>query len=73
MDRSIVFKTRQQQLLEHRLEQPLEDFLQRRYDAGATQAQIAGELGVNFSTVSRWMAQFGITARITVGQKAASA
>jgi transposase len=40
-------------------------FLQQRYELeGRTQAEIADELGVDISTITRWMARLGIEARL---------
>lgn len=64
-------KTKQQQKIEHRLGRPIEDYIRERYEAGAKMSEIGEELGVNFSTISRWMAQLGIEARST-GPKAAA-
>lgn len=52
------------QVTEHRLGEPLEAYLERRYvREGVTLAVIAEELGINVSTASRWMAQLGVEAR----------
>ena len=63
MSRTIVFKSRPMQVVEARLGRPLEEYLEERYAAGATQAEIASELDVTDGTVSRWMALLGIQAR----------
>lgn len=43
----------------------LSDFLTRRYvREGATQEAIASELGVDASTITRWMAHLGIESRL---------
>jgi DNA-binding transcriptional regulator LsrR (DeoR family) len=73
VQQQVLIKTRQMQVLEHRLGKPIEAYIRERYDAGATQADIADELDLNFTTVSRWMAQLGIEARLTGSRKAASA
>lgn len=60
-----VLKTRAMQVIEHRLDEPLEAFLRRRYiDEDRTTVEIAEELDVNSGTVSRWMAHFDIPARL---------
>lgn len=59
-----VLKSRAMQMTEHRLGEPLEDYLRRRYVLeGATLAIIAGELSINVSTASRWLAHLRIEAR----------
>jgi len=51
-------------VLEHRLGEPMEDYLRRRYlDEGATTHQIGDELGLNNATVPRWLGIIGIEAR----------
>ncbi|MEO7332812.1 MAG: sigma factor-like helix-turn-helix DNA-binding protein [Gemmatimonadales bacterium] len=65
MQQQVLIKTRQMQVVEHRLGKAIEVYIRERYEAGATQAEIAEELGLTFSTVSRWMAQLGIVARLT--------
>jgi transposase-like protein len=48
----------------------LEDELTHLYhERGMTLAEVAAELGVNVSTISRWMAALGIEARFP-GQRA---
>lgn len=51
------------QELEARLGRSLESVISERYAAGADQREIARELGVNASTVSKWMSRLGIQAR----------
>lgn len=64
VERSIYLKTRPMLRIEQRLGEPLEAFLERRYvEEGKTQREIGVELGVNDSTVNRWMAALGIEAR----------
>lgn len=61
-----VLRTKAMQVIEHQLGEPLEAFLRRRYlEEGRTTVEIAVELNVNNGTVSRWMAHFGIPARLT--------
>ncbi len=49
----------------------LEAFLRRRYETElATQEQIAAELEVDVSTVSKWMTRFGIETRIFASEQA---
>lgn len=65
-------KTRAMQLIERRIEEDLEAFLRRRYETeGANTLEIGTELGVNPGTVSRWMAHFGIEARLLGPRRAA--
>jgi transposase-like protein len=53
------------QILEGRLGRPLEDLLRERYERdGRTVAEVADELGVDKGTVSRWMRDLGIEARL---------
>lgn len=64
MERTIIFKTRPMLAVEQRIERQLEDYLAERYQRdGLTLRQIATELEVDYSTVSRWMRQLGIEAR----------
>jgi hypothetical protein len=60
-----VLRTKAMQVIEHDLGEPLELYLRRRYlDEGLTTVEIAAALNVNNGTVSRWMAHFGIPARL---------
>lgn len=55
--------------MEHRLGEPIESYLYRRYVIeGATTIAIGDDLGLNNATVSRWLATLGIEARLT-GQR----
>lgn len=54
--------TRPMQRVEERLGRPLDGFLRERYAAG-TLDDIATELGVDRSTVSKWMDRLGIERR----------
>ncbi len=66
-------KTRSMLVMERRLGEPIEAYLQRRYlDDGVTTHVIAHELGLNNGTIFRWMAQLGIEARFP-GQRGAAA
>ena len=57
-------KTRPMQVVERRLQRPLEQFLAERYiTEGRTQAEIGEEIGVHPTTVTRWMQLLGIEAR----------
>lgn len=48
----------------------LGEFLRRRYELeGATQEQIAAELGVDGSTITRWMAAFDIETRLFASER----
>lgn len=52
------------QVLQAELGRPLEDVIRERYvDEGATLQELADELGVGESTLSRWLTQLGIQAR----------
>jgi len=62
------------QKVEMRLGRPLEEFLQERYiEQGRTQREIAEELGVDDSTINRWMQALDIEARFPGPRKAAEA
>lgn len=51
-------------VVESRMGRPLEDLFRDLYvDRGLTQAEVAAELGVEASTVSRWMTALGVEAR----------
>jgi uncharacterized protein YjcR len=53
------------QLVETRIGRPIADYLRDAYlIRELPQAEIADELGVDVSTVSRWMARHGIQARV---------
>jgi len=57
------------QLVESRIGRPLAEYLRDEYlVAEKPQADIAAELGVNVSTVSRWMARYAIPTRV-VGRR----
>lgn len=57
--------------MEHRLGEPIESYLQRRYIVDrATTITIAADLGLNNATVSRWLRELGIETRLT-GQRGA--
>jgi DNA-binding transcriptional regulator LsrR (DeoR family) len=57
-------KTKQQQLMERRLNETIEQALHRMYVAeGLDQAAIGEALGIKQATVSRWMRDFGIPTR----------
>ncbi len=60
------------QILESRLGRPLDEYLRERYERdGWTTSAIARELGIESSTVSRWMAHLGIEARLFGPRKVA--
>jgi len=62
-------KTRGMLVMEHRLGEPIEVYLRRRYVVdGQTTIQIGQELGLNNGTVSKWLRDLGIEARLT-GQR----
>lgn len=53
------------QAIEQRLERPLDEWLREEYvDKGRTTIDLAEELGVNTGSISRWLAHFGIPARL---------
>lgn len=55
-------KTRGQQLIEHRLGEPLEEALYRLHvSEGRDQKEIAQTWGLDQSTVSRWLRDFNIS------------
>jgi DNA-binding MarR family transcriptional regulator len=55
-------KTRDQQLLEHRVGEPLQIALHRLYVIERrNQEEIAEQWGIEQSTVSRWLKTFGIS------------
>jgi hypothetical protein len=62
-------KTRGMLVMEHRLGEPIESYLHRRYIVdGATTITIGADLGLNNATVSRWLRDLGIETRLT-GQR----
>lgn len=66
---NVVLKSNAQQRLEARLGQPLETALRDMYHReGLTQIEIAERLGLDQSTVTRWMRQFGIPVRYGAGR-----
>jgi CRP-like cAMP-binding protein len=58
-----TFKSRAMVRMEQRLQRPLEEYLAERY-LTLTQPQIAAELGVSDATVSRWMRELDVEARL---------
>lgn len=50
-------------LVEARLGRPVEDVIREVYDRGGMQKDVAEALGVEGSTVSRWMKDLDILAR----------
>jgi hypothetical protein len=58
-----IFKSRAMLKVERRIGRPLEAFLEEAYQS-KTQPQIAEELGISSASVSRWMAELGIEARL---------
>jgi hypothetical protein len=67
-----VLRTKAMQVIEHQLGEPLEVYLRRQYlDEWLTTAEIAAALNVNNGTVSRWMAHFGIPARLHGARRSA--
>lgn len=64
-----TYSTLGTQLVEARVGRPIADYLREAYVVRQLpQADIAVALGVNTSTVSRWMRQLGIEARV-IGHK----
>ena len=60
------------QVIERRIGRPLEQFLTERYTVeGKTTYEIAAELNVHPSTITRWMAVLGIEARFPGPRRAA--
>lgn len=56
-------KTTAMLLVEARLGRPVEEVIREVYDAGGMQKDVAEALGIEGSTVSRWMKDLGIEAR----------
>ena len=64
MQEHVVILTRDQQILQARLGEPLDVWLRRRYlEDGLTLREIASEVGFGVPALSRWLRQFGIEAR----------
>lgn len=64
MQQQVPVLTKQQQLCQIRLGEPLVDYLERRYiREGLTLAEVADELDLVPSTVSKWLWNLGIEAR----------
>ena len=62
------------QTVEHRLGEPLEVYLTRRYhEDGLTLREVGAELNLSVGTVSRWLTALGIEARFPGQRKAAIA
>jgi hypothetical protein len=60
----VPIKSRAMQIIEGRLGEALDTYLRREYqDKGRTTREIALDLGVNGSTVTKWMERLGIEAR----------
>lgn len=60
------------QVLQARLGRPLEVVVEELYvDQQKTLAEVATQLGIGESTLSRWLPQLGIVARRPGGQKVA--
>lgn len=59
-----ILRSREEQLVEHRLGEAIDVLLRRLYaDEGMTQEQIAETLQVHLRTVVRWMAKYRIPTR----------
>lgn len=68
---SVPPKTRGMKKLEARLGIDVPERLRLRYvDEGRNQDDIATELGIDVSTVSKWMTRLGIETRIFASDKA---
>lgn len=67
MPEDSVSKTKPMRRVERRIGRPLEEYLAEAYQS-KTQEQIGSELGVDRSTVNRWMRDLDIEARFP-GQK----
>lgn len=64
MQQRFVVKTRQMQILEAERGRPIEELIQELYvEKGLTMEAAAAELGLDTSTLSRWMVTLGIPAR----------
>lgn len=64
MDTAFRPKSIAMQEMEHALGRDLDDVLQELYHAeGLTQRQVGERLGIDSSTVARWMRERGIRAR----------
>lgn len=64
MQQQVLILTREQQVIQARLGERIEDYLRRRYiDDGLTLGELGAELGVTAGAVSRWLVQCGIPAR----------
>lgn len=52
------------QLAELKVKRPLADFIRDEYvEKGRMSREVAGDLGIDTSTLSRWMRELGIDAR----------
>lgn len=66
----IILKSPQQQLLEAEHGRDLAGLVREWYETdGMSQAEIAEKLGLDASTISRWMRQWGIQLRYGVARK----
>ena len=64
MDATPVLRSRQEQLIEHRFQEPIDQLLSRLYvDEGLTQLQIAERFQVHVRSVMRWMVKYDIPTR----------
>ena len=65
MRQEIATPTKGMVAWEQRNSQSVEDVVRRRYTVeGATMPEIAVEMGIDVSTLSRWMKRLGIPARV---------
>lgn len=64
MEATLVLRSRQEQLIEHRFAEPMDTLLRRLYHGeGLTQAQIAEQLDASVKSVNRWMVKYRIPTR----------
>jgi transposase-like protein len=67
-------KTRGMAILEERLGRPVRDVIQERYvEGGESMETVAAALGIDTSTLSRWMVRLSIPARVFASDRPESA
>jgi transposase len=70
MRQEIANPTKGMVALEQRLGRPVEEIVRERYvEQGQSMAEVALFLGIDISTLSRWMVRFGIPARIFASER----